>query len=175
MKNLIEKMFRIVGVSVAVGLAIYILIGTNVTASIGKELTLRQFVQEEAQRQGVPFEFVDALIQIESEWNPNNTGVNIKKNGSKSADHGLMQLNDATLRRFKLTKQQAYNPKVNVVYGIKRANEALLFAARKAKTRREMFYLAAAEYNAGAKNYRAGFPHAEKVIAVMERKLFENL
>lgn len=164
----LETTVRVVAVGITLAVVMCVIFPQG-----GKKdgVPLRKFVEQECERQGVPFEFIDALITVESGWNPDATNAG-NRNGT--ADHGLGQLNDATLKAHGLTKQDAYNPRINAVVTIKRAKEALLSVATKARDKREMYYLAAANYNAG-NNLRAGYPHAEKVVAVLMRKLFEKI
>jgi len=81
------------------------------TASSGRE-GYRALIAQHASANGVPVGLATAMVQIESNFNPNVTG--------RAGEVGLMQIKYETARSlgFTGTRQQLYEPENNLRYGM---------------------------------------------------------
>lgn len=148
---------------------------TNVAPAEAPQ-TLQDMVRQTAVKYGVPPLLSEALIDVESNWNPEAMGINVGSDGRvKSRDHGLMQINDANAKRYGVSWVELYNnPKVNIELGhtiLANCQEKF----RNERSKEVRFRKTIACYNAGPGNLGAGYAHADKVLNKLKQRLFNGL
>lgn len=132
---------------------------------------LKAFVKQSCEKAGVSYPVCEAVIEQESNWNPEATNVG-NRNGT--TDHGLMQINSRTAKEYGLSIRDLYDPKINVLAGLKKLQECKQRAAvalSKSKTaprKRDYFHRVFKCYNGSDK-------YAHEVLARLEDKLIEGL
>lgn len=89
----------------------------EVHAQTVKEIPMKEWVLKTVEEAGIdPYEAY-VIISCESRWNPENRGIVIQKNGVKSVDRGLWQLND--FHQKQISNSCAYDYKCATTEAIK--------------------------------------------------------
>jgi soluble lytic murein transglycosylase-like protein len=95
--------------------------GKMLTADPSREAAIRPLIMRHAAEQGVPFSIADAVVRVESRYNPRaRNGIHI----------GLTQLNPRTARGMGYQGSAAglYDPNTNLRYGMKYLAQAYRLA-----------------------------------------------
>jgi Transglycosylase SLT domain len=87
-------------------------------AKSARREAIRAIARREALRQGLPYELADAIIRVESEYNPRARGG--------AGEYGLMQIMPPTARMlgFSGDFEELYDPEVNIPLGVRYLAEA---------------------------------------------------
>lgn len=79
----------------------------------GPSEALRKLIRKHAEAHGVPVELAEAVVHVESRFNPRARG--------RAGEIGLMQIKPATARLigYRGTKDQLYDPETNLTWGMR--------------------------------------------------------